>query len=73
MLFSLTPIVINAWIGVKGVPKTLVEVGHSFVASEPFIMRHIVLPYALPSIIAGCGWGSGGRSSPWRWPSCSPP
>jgi ABC-type nitrate/sulfonate/bicarbonate transport system permease component len=59
LLFSLTPIVINTWIGVRGVPKTLVELGHSFVASEPFIMRHIVLPYALPSIIAGLRLGVG--------------
>lgn len=59
LLFSVTPIVINTWIGVRGVPKSLVEVGHSFVASEPFIMRHIVLPYALPSIIAGLRLGVG--------------
>jgi len=58
-LFSITPIVINTWIGVKGVPKTLVEVGKSFVGSEAFIMRQIVLPYALPSIIAGLRLGIG--------------
>jgi len=58
-LFSLTPIVINTWIGVKGVPRTLVEVGQAFVGSESFIMRQIVLPYALPSIIAGLRLGIG--------------
>jgi len=58
-LFSITPIVINTWIGVKGVPKTLVDVGKSFVGSEAFITRKIVLPYALPSIVAGLRLGIG--------------
>jgi ABC-type nitrate/sulfonate/bicarbonate transport system permease component len=58
-LFSITPIVISTWIGVRGVPKTLIEVGQAFVGSESFIMRHIVLPYALPSIIAGMRLGMG--------------
>jgi NitT/TauT family transport system permease protein len=47
-LFSITPIVINTWVGVKGVPKTLVEVGKSF-----------VLPHALPSIVVGLRLGIG--------------
>jgi len=58
-LFSMTPIVINTWMGVKGVPRTLVEVGKSFVGSESFITHKIVLPYALPSIITGLRLGIG--------------
>ena len=58
-LFSITPIVISTWLGVRGVPKTLIEVGQAFVGSETFIMRQIVLPYALPSIIAGMRLGMG--------------
>ena len=58
-LFSITPIVINTWIGVKGVPRTLVDVGKSFVGSEAFITRKIVLPYALPSIVGGLRLGIG--------------
>lgn len=58
-LFSITPIVINTWIGVRGVPRTLVDVGRAFVGSEAFIMRQIVLPHALPSIIAGLRLGMG--------------
>jgi ABC-type nitrate/sulfonate/bicarbonate transport system permease component len=58
-LFSITPIVVNTWVGVKGVPKTLVEVGKSFVGSEAFITRNIVLPYALPSIVVGLRLGIG--------------
>jgi len=58
-LFSITPIVINTWMGVKAVPKTLVEVGKSFVGSESFITRKIVLPHALPSIVVGLRLGIG--------------
>jgi ABC-type nitrate/sulfonate/bicarbonate transport system permease component len=58
-LFAITPIVINTWVGVKGVPKTLVEVGQSFVGSESFITRKIVLPFALPSIVIGLRLGIG--------------
>jgi NitT/TauT family transport system permease protein len=58
-LFSMTPIVVNTWMGVKSVPRTLVEVGKSFVGSEVFIIRKIVLPYALPSIITGLRLGMG--------------
>jgi NitT/TauT family transport system permease protein len=57
--FSMTPIVINTWMGVKSVPRTLVEVGKSFVGSQTFITRKIVLPYALPSIITGLRLGMG--------------
>jgi NitT/TauT family transport system permease protein len=58
-LFSMTPIVINTWMGVKSVPRTLVEVGKSFSGSEAFIVRKIVLPYALPSIVTGLRLGMG--------------
>jgi len=55
----MTPIVINTWMGVKSVPRTLVEVGKSFSGSEAFIIRKIVLPYALPSIVTGLRLGMG--------------
>ena len=58
-LFSMTPIVINTWMGVKSVPRTLVEVGKSFSGSEAFIIRKIVLPFALPSIVTGLRLGMG--------------
>jgi NitT/TauT family transport system permease protein len=47
------PICINTWLGVKAVPKTLIEVGRSFVASDTTILRRIVLPATLPYIMAG--------------------
>jgi NitT/TauT family transport system permease protein len=52
-LMSVFPICINTWLGVKAVPKTLIEVGRSFVASDTTILRRIVLPATLPYIMAG--------------------
>ncbi|MBI1777349.1 MAG: ABC transporter permease [Proteobacteria bacterium] len=52
-LMSLFPIAINTWLGVAAVPKTLIEVGKSFVASDMTILRRIILPATLPYILAG--------------------
>lgn len=52
-LMSLFPICINTWLGVNAVPKSLIEVGKSFVASDSVILRRIVLPATLPYIMAG--------------------
>jgi len=52
-LMSLFPICINTWVGVTAVPKTLIEVGKSFVASDSVILRRIILPATLPYIMAG--------------------
>lgn len=52
-LMSVFPIAINTWLGVKVVPKTLIEVGRAFVASDLVILRRIVLPATLPYIMAG--------------------
>ncbi len=52
-LMALFPICINTWLGVVAVPKTLIEVGKSFVASDYVILRRIVLPATLPYIMAG--------------------
>lgn len=57
--FAVTPIVINTWIGVRDVPRVLTEVGKAFCASEPFILRRIVLPAALPAIVSGLRLGVG--------------
>jgi ABC-type nitrate/sulfonate/bicarbonate transport system permease component len=53
MLMSLFPICINTWLGVTAVPKSLIDVGKSFVASNQTILRRIVLPATLPYIMAG--------------------
>lgn len=52
-LMSLFPICINTWLGVVAVPKTLIEVGKSFVAPDYVILRRIILPATLPYIMAG--------------------
>jgi ABC-type nitrate/sulfonate/bicarbonate transport system permease component len=52
-LMALFPICINTWLGVTAVPKTLIEVGKSFVAPDTVILRRIVLPATLPYIMAG--------------------
>jgi NitT/TauT family transport system permease protein len=52
-LMSVFPVCINTWLGVVAVPKTLVEVGKSFVAPNSVILRRIVLPATLPYIMAG--------------------
>jgi NitT/TauT family transport system permease protein len=52
-LMAIFPILINTWLGVRSVPKALIEVGKSFVASDTTILRRIVLPATLPYIMAG--------------------
>jgi len=52
-LMSVFPICINTWLGVTAVPKTLIEVGKSFVAPDTVILRRIILPATLPYIMAG--------------------
>src|SRR5271170_4221439 len=52
-LMSVFPICINTWLGVKSVPKSLIEVGRSLVAPNSVILRRIVLPASLPYIMAG--------------------
>jgi ABC-type nitrate/sulfonate/bicarbonate transport system permease component len=52
-LMAVFPIVINTWLGVRTVPKTLIEVGTAFVAPKATILRRIILPATLPYIMAG--------------------
>lgn len=60
-VMALFPVCINTWLGVKAVPKELTEVGRAFVAPRSVIIRRIVLPATLPSIMAGIKL-SGGRA-----------
>jgi NitT/TauT family transport system permease protein len=52
-LMSVFPVCINTWLGVRNVPKSLIEVGKSFVAPDAVILRRIILPATLPYIVAG--------------------
>ncbi len=58
-VMTIFPIVISTWSGVLAVPKSLVEVGTSFVASQGAIMRKIILPATIPSIMTGLRLGIG--------------
>jgi ABC-type nitrate/sulfonate/bicarbonate transport system permease component len=53
VLFAFFPMCINTYQGVKNVDGELLEVGRAFRCSERQLWAHIILPAALPFIIAG--------------------
>jgi sulfonate transport system permease protein len=53
VLFAFFPMVINTYQGVKNVDPKLLEVGKAFRCTESQLWVNIVLPAALPFIIAG--------------------
>ena len=52
-LFTFFPMVINTYQGVKNVDARLLEVGRAFRCSEGQLWANIILPAALPFIVAG--------------------
>ena len=52
-LFCLFPILINTYQGVKNVDPRLLEVARSFRSSEAQLWRDLIVPSALPFIVAG--------------------
>jgi ABC-type nitrate/sulfonate/bicarbonate transport system permease component len=56
---SIFPIIINTWDGVSSVPKTMVELGQTFLASNRQIVFKIVLPASIPFIMTGIRLGIG--------------
>src|SRR3954470_6060409 len=52
-LFTFFPIAINTYQGVKNVDPRLIEVGRAFRANEAQLWVNVVLPAALPFIVAG--------------------
>ena len=52
-IFAFFPILINTASGVKNVSGSMVEVGRAYMASERQILMKVVLPAALPFIMAG--------------------
>ncbi len=52
-LFTFFPMVINTYQGVKNVDSRLIEVGRAFRCSERQLWSNIVLPAAVPFIVAG--------------------
>jgi NitT/TauT family transport system permease protein len=58
-LGALFPIVLNTVHGVEQTPETLVRAARSLGASNKAILWHVILPGALPSIMAGLAIGMG--------------
>lgn len=52
-VLAIFPIAINTWAGAKSVPRTLIELGRTYVGSEFQIMTKIVIPSTLPYIMVG--------------------
>lgn len=58
-LLAVLPIIINTSAGIRTTEQSLVDVARSFAATRPQIFRKILIPYALPFIIAGLRLGVG--------------
>lgn len=52
-LFAVFPVLINTFQGVRNVEPNLIEVAKSFCSGESRLWRDVVLPSALPYIVAG--------------------
>lgn len=52
-LFAIFPVLINTYQGVRECDKNMLEVAHSFRSSEWRVWQDVLLPFALPYIIAG--------------------
>ena len=59
-LSALWPLLINTIFGVRGIERTLLKVATAARASEPLILRDIILPAALPAILTGLRLAVGG-------------
>jgi NitT/TauT family transport system permease protein len=59
MTMTVFAIAINTWNGVQNVPRTTIEVGTAFSASQSRILRQIVIPSVIPSIMTGLRIGIG--------------
>lgn len=59
-LAAFFPILINIYAGVRDAPQGLIEVARSFgVTSEPGLLRRVVIPAAMPFVMAGVRLGIG--------------
>jgi NitT/TauT family transport system permease protein len=58
-LLAVLPIIINTSAGIRTTDQNLVDVARSFAARRGQVFRKILIPYALPFIIAGLRLGVG--------------
>lgn len=56
---TIFPIYLNLYSGVRGVDARLLEAGRSFGLSQAELIRHVVLPAALPSFLVGLRYALG--------------
>lgn len=54
---AFVPVVMNTSAGIANVPKAFVEVGETFRFTSLQMLRHVVLPGAVPSIFTGLRYG----------------
>jgi NitT/TauT family transport system permease protein len=52
-LFMVFPVLLNTYEGVKNVDRNLQEVARSFCSNERQLWRHLIVPSAVPFIVAG--------------------
>lgn len=52
-LFTVLPVVINTAAGARAVDRDLVELSHTFCASERTVWRDVIIPGSLPAIVTG--------------------
>ena len=52
-LFMVFPVLLNTYEGVKNVDRNLQEVARSFCSNERQLWRHLIIPSAIPFIVAG--------------------
>jgi sulfonate transport system permease protein len=51
--FMVFPVLLNTYEGVKNVDRNLQEVARSFCSNEAQLWRHLIIPSAIPFIVAG--------------------
>ncbi|MYF45231.1 MAG: ABC transporter permease subunit [Rhodobacteraceae bacterium] len=53
IIFGMPPVIRLTALGMKGVPKTIIEAAEAFGASKGQLLRDVEIPLALPSIMTG--------------------
>ncbi len=53
IIFSIAPVIRLTNLGIRQVPSEVIEAGHAYGSSELQLLRHIQIPLALPTIMAG--------------------
>jgi sulfonate transport system permease protein len=68
---AFVPVTMNTSAGIANVPRALVEVGETFRFTRMQMLRHVVLPGAVPPIFTGLRYGLTMPGSHWSVSNCS--